>query len=73
MPTKPRKAGDRRARHVERTVEAEAMPAHILRTLLRETVESYLPPDALRTARVAEQSERAFLQQWANALGRAAP
>jgi hypothetical protein len=68
LPTKPRKAGDQRARHVEWTVEAEAMPAQVLRALLRETVEAFMPPGALSTARVAEQSEQAFLRRWADTL-----
>jgi hypothetical protein len=68
LPTKPRKAGDRRARHVERTVEAEAMPAHLLRALLREKIGSFMPQDALLVARTAEESERAFLRRWADVL-----
>lgn len=61
LPTKPRKAGDRRSSHVEHTVEAEAMPAAIMRQLLRDEVEALLPPDALRIAKVAEESERDLL------------
>ena len=58
LPTKPRKKTDRRARHITETVEAEAMPAHILRGLLRDKVEGYLPADALRVAKVAEEHEK---------------
>jgi hypothetical protein len=58
LPTKPRKDGDKRAKHVEHTVEAEALPAHILRDLLRTTVESFLPEGALTVAKAAEESER---------------
>ncbi len=61
LPTKPRKETDKRSLHVERTVEAEAMPARILRQLLRENIEALLPPDALRVAKVAEESERGML------------
>lgn len=61
LPEKPRKASDRRALHIERTVEAEAMPARVLRGLLRDAVEELLPSDALRVARVTEESERAQL------------
>lgn len=57
LPTKPRKVGDQRAMHVKATVEAEAMPAAVLRQLLRSHVESHLPPDALRVAKVAEREE----------------
>jgi hypothetical protein len=53
--------GDRRARHIIETVEAEAMPAGILRAILREAIEELLPADALAVAKAAEESERAFL------------
>ena len=39
LPTKPRKASDRRAQHITGTVEAEAMPAGTMRTLLRDEIE----------------------------------
>ena len=58
LPRKPRKEADRRAMHIENTVEAEAMPAHILRRLLRNHVEVLLPEGALAAAKVAEASER---------------
>lgn len=61
LPTKPRKDGDRRAREIQAKVEAEAMPAEVLRKLLRSRVEALLPPEALRLARVAEASERKLL------------
>jgi hypothetical protein len=62
LPTKPRKATDRRSLQVAETVEAEAMPARILRGLLREKIESLLPENALAVAKVAEESERRFLE-----------
>ncbi len=68
LPTKPRKAGDRRALQVEYTVEAEAMPANTLRDLLRERIESLLPERALEVAKVAEEHEREGLHWLANAL-----
>ena len=68
LPTKPRKETDRRAQHVKATVEAEAMPAGILRHLLRGKIELFLPSHALEVARVAEQSERAALRQWADLI-----
>ena len=61
LPGKPRKPGDRRALHVRETVEAEAMPAGILRRLLRTEIEALLPADALAVAQAAEESERAFI------------
>ena len=48
------------------------MPARILRGLLREAIEQYLPPDALAVAVAAEESERAHLRRWADMM-RAAP
>lgn len=68
LPTKPRKPGDKRSLHVEHTVEAEAMPARVLRELLRERIEEYLPAGALHVARVAEEAERAGLEMLARAL-----
>ena len=58
LPTKPRKAGDKRALHVAATVEAEAMPASTLREILRDRIEDLLPPDALRVAKLAEEEGR---------------
>jgi hypothetical protein len=37
------------------------MPAHMLRRLLREKVENFMPEGALSAARAAEESERAEL------------
>ncbi len=68
LPTKPRKAGDRRALHVTSTVEAEAMPAKVLRGLLREKVEALLPPGAVAVAKIAEQEEQAGLRMLAESL-----
>ena len=69
LPTKPREASDKRSQHVKYTVEAEAMPAHILRELLRWEVEYLLPENALHAAKVAEESERAHLLRMADMLG----
>jgi hypothetical protein len=69
LPTKPRKTTDRRALHITETVEAEAMPAAIMRQLLRSEIEALLPPNALAVARAAEQSERDFLGRFADAIG----
>jgi hypothetical protein len=73
LPTKPRKESDRRALHVKETVEAEAMPAGILRHLLRGKIESYLPSGALEIAHAAEESERAHLRRWADLIAQGAP
>lgn len=69
LPTKPRKASDRRAQHVKETVEAEAMPANILRQLLRREIELWLPAGALQAVKVAEQSERDQIRRMAEMFG----
>lgn len=58
LPTKPRKAKDRRALHVKEAVEAEAIPANTLRDILRSAIEEKLPAGLLQTVREAEESER---------------
>jgi hypothetical protein len=68
LPTKPRKAGDRRSLHIQGTVEAEAMPAKIMRQLLRDHIESLLPKNALAVAKAAEESEREGLERIAEIL-----
>lgn len=72
LPTKPRKAGDQRALHVRETVEAEAMPASVLRGLLRARIEALLPEHALEVAKVAEEDERAHIRRWASFMERRA-
>jgi len=57
LPTKPRKETDRRSQHIACAVEAESMPAKILRGILRDKVEALLPENALAVARVAELAE----------------
>lgn len=57
LPTKIGKPSRCKA-HIENTVEAEAMPAGVLRNLLRGEVEALLPDGALQAAKVAEESER---------------
>ena len=72
LPTKPRKETDRRALHIRETVEAEAMPAGILRELLRTNIESLLPERALSVAKVEEQSARDYFDRLAEISGGAA-
>ena len=61
LPTKPRKESDKRSQHIAYSVEAESMPAKILRAILRDKIEALLPENALAVAKVAEQSERQSL------------
>jgi len=58
LPGKPRKTGDRRAQHITETVEAEAMPANILRGLLESELDALIPASHLKALQVAEESER---------------
>jgi hypothetical protein len=69
LPSRPRKAGDRRSLHVHETVEAEAMPARVLRKLLRSEIEKLLPDNALMVAKAAEASERDYIVHLANMIG----
>ena len=76
LPTKPRKEKDKRRPDITETVEAEAIPAAIMRRLVREAVEAYLPAGALHAAEVAEESEREGLralgheiEQWGHRFG----
>lgn len=71
LPTKPRKETERRAAHIERTVEAEAMPAGTMRDLLRGWVEEFLPAGALEAAKAAEENERRLIMWAADQMERA--
>lgn len=71
LPTKPRKETDRRSLHITETVEAEAMPARMLRERVRGAVESFLPAGALKVAISAEQSEREGLKRIAEIMRQA--
>lgn len=66
LPSKPRKDTDQRSRHIRKTVEAEAMPAKILRDLLRTNIESLSPERALAIAKVEEQSAREYFDAMAS-------
>lgn len=61
LPSKPRKETDKRSQHINCAVEAESMPAKILRSILRDKIEALLPEHALTVAKVAEQAERQSL------------
>jgi len=49
-------------------VEAESLPAEILRGLLRVEIEALLPQGALAIAKVAEQSEQQYLEMFAKRI-----
>ena len=66
LPTKPPK--DSRGGFSGGTVEAEAMPAGVMRDLLREKIETFIPARALAVIEVAEASEREILTSLASQL-----
>ena len=68
LPTKPRKEGERRVQYIQETVECEAIPAGVLRALLRDAIESFLTYGALEAAKAAEESERVQIGWAANSL-----
>jgi hypothetical protein len=68
LPTKPAKNSDRRGGFEGETVEAEAMPAGVMRELLRDKIESFIPDRAMTVMRIAEASERDILMEFADHL-----
>lgn len=58
LPTKPRKASDRRRPDIKETVEAEALPAGVLRDFVWGTINNLLPEGALKVAKKVEAEER---------------
>jgi hypothetical protein len=69
LPTKPPKKGDTRGGFTGRTVEAETIPAGVMRRLLREKIESFIPEQEWKAIKVAEESERGYLWSLAETLG----
>jgi hypothetical protein len=53
------------------SVEAEAIPAQVLRDLLDDAIRGYVDEDKLRTKLVAEESERSVLERIAETAGAA--
>lgn len=68
LPTKPRKKTDRPRPDILETVECEALPAAELRQILRQTIEEYVPAQALAAIRAGEESEREYLRIFADQL-----
>jgi hypothetical protein len=65
-PTKPPK--DQRGGFTDGTVEAEALPASVLRDLLCDAIERFIDPAAMTLLEVTENSEREYLKTFAEAL-----
>ena len=72
LPTKPAKDTSHSRNFSGGTVEAEAIPAHITRKLIREAIEKHLDLREVRVMQVAEASEMKCLEVIANALENAA-
>jgi hypothetical protein len=64
LPTRPTKLSDTRAAKFDgESVEVDAIPSSVLRRLVRDAIEQWIDPDALRLTRIAEESEREILEQ----------
>ena len=68
LPERPTKQTDSRARAFMRThgtnsVELDALPPAVLRTLVRESIEQHMDSDRLRTLQLAEEQERDLLRE----------
>ena len=61
LPTKPANKSTHSKGFVGGTIEAEAVPAHLTRRILREAIEEHLDMNEVNVMRVAEDSERDFL------------
>ena len=68
LPTKPAKRSTHSRGFKGGTVEAEAIPAHITRRLVREAIEQHLDLREVEVLETAEESERAWLMDFAEAM-----
>lgn len=67
LPTRPTKQSDSRARTFEgESVEVDALPSPVLRDLVRDAIERWIDPEALRLTQAVERSERGVLTRIAN-------
>jgi hypothetical protein len=68
LPTRPTKReGNSHAYSFEGdSVELDALPATVLRDLVRETIERHITATMLETLREAEESEREIIERWAD-------
>ena len=66
LPTRPTKRTDTRAKDFDgESVEVDAIAPNILRFMCRRCIKRHLTDDILKTHEVAEESERALLNRWA--------
>ena len=69
LPSRPTKASDTRSKGFGPvSVELDAIPANKLRRLVEIKLEMHLPPEKLSVLKIAEESERRWLVQWAGTL-----
>ncbi|MDE4601394.1 hypothetical protein [Sinorhizobium meliloti] len=69
LPSRPTKKSSHDRGWRGESVELDAIQPDLLRELVRAAIEEHLPPDHFRVLKVAEESERAFLEQWATDRG----
>jgi hypothetical protein len=71
LPTRPTKLDGNRhaAGFVGRSVELDALPPHVLRNLVRETIERHISSAATAALRIAEDSERELLLAFTGGVG----
>ncbi len=68
LPTRPTKSSDSRAKRFSgESVEVDAIPSSVLRTIVEDAIEALVDDDALRVTRVVEASERAVLRSMVGA------
>ena len=58
LPTRPRKASDTRSPEVTRAVEAEAIPAPVMRDIVSAALQELIPEKVLKQERLVEEQER---------------
>ena len=69
LPTKPAKASTHAKNFKGGTIEAEAIPAHVARQLVREAIERHLDMREVEVMQAAEVSEAEYLVGLAQAIG----
>jgi hypothetical protein len=73
LPTRPTKrVGNPHAKNFEGdSVELDALPAHLLRRLVRQCIERHINSEQLSALRAAEESERELLIRWGRRVSKA--
>jgi hypothetical protein len=72
LPTRPTKRdGNTHAQTFEGdSVELDALPPRVLRSMVRKVIEQHVSPVATEALRAAEESERQVLEMWGRRIGR---